>query len=219
MVEKPNECIRVLIVDDHDMVRLGLRTYMLTEDTIESIGEVVNGQEAVRWIENEEQDRQPDVILMDLMMPMMDGVEATRRIMQVKPDVKIIMLTSFLEDEKVVQAIEAGAHTYVLKTVSSDELMKAIRSAASGMPVMKPDVSQALSRGLRQRISQVPDDLTAREKEVLLLIAEGKTNKDIAEELHISIKTVKTHVSNLLLKLELEDRTQLAIYAHRKGWA
>ncbi|GIQ70716.1 DNA-binding response regulator [Xylanibacillus composti] len=216
---KPNESIRVFIVDDHDMVRLGLRTYMMIEDDIETVGEASNGKEAVSWVENCEEERQPDVILMDLMMPEMDGVEAARRIMEMRPHAKIVMLTSFLEDEKVVQAIEAGAHTYVLKTMASDELMKVIRSAAAGMPVMKPDVSQALTRGLRQRISQVPDELTAREKEVLLLIAEGKTNKDIAEELHISIKTVKTHVSNLLLKLELEDRTQLAIYAHRKGWA
>lgn len=218
-MENPNECIRVLIVDDHDMVRLGLQTYMMTEDDIEAVGEAVNGQEAVNWIEKQEQHLQPDVILMDLMMPVMDGVEAARRIMEIRPDLKIVMLTSFLEDEKVVQAIEAGAHTYVLKTVSSAELMKVVRSAAAGIPMMKPDISQALTRGLRQRISQVPDELTGREKEVLLLIAEGKTNKDIAEELHISIKTVKTHVSNLLLKLELEDRTQLAIYAHRKGWA
>ena len=135
------------------------------------------------------------------------------------PNVKIVMLTSFLEDEKVVAAIEAGAVSYVLKTVSAEELIYALNGAVKGMPVMTADVSQALTRGLRQRTAQGADEgLTEREKEVLLLIAEGRANKEIAEELHISIKTVKTHVSNLLMKCELEDRTQLAVFAHRKGW-
>ena len=129
------------------------------------------------------------------------------------------MLTSFLEEAKVLEAVESGAISYMLKTVSSDQLIHAIQSASRGMPVMNAEVSQALTRGIRQR-SELPEEegLTAREREVLLLIAEGKTNKDISEELFISIKTVKTHVSNLLMKCELEDRTQLAIFAHRKGW-
>ena len=133
---------------------------------------------------------------------------------------KIVMLTSFLEDDKVYGAIEAGAVSYVLKTVSAEELIYAISGAFKGMPVMTADVSQALTRGLRQRTAQSGDEgLTEREKEVLLLIADGQSNKEIAEELHISVKTVKTHVSNLLMKCELDDRTQLAVLAHRKGWA
>jgi two-component system, NarL family, response regulator LiaR len=209
---------KILIVDDHDMVRLGLRTYLSLEEDFEIIGEASNGQEALDLIER--QQLSPDMILMDLMMPVMNGVEATRRIADLYPNVKIVLLTSFLEDEQVISAMEAGATTYVLKTVASDELVQVIRGALRGMQVMSQDVSQALTRGMRKRHTRDgSDDFTEREKEVLLLVAEGKANKDIAEELHISIKTVKTHVSNLLMKCEVEDRTQLAIYAFRRGWA
>ncbi|WP_409344889.1 response regulator [Paenibacillus sp. MBLB4367] len=212
--------MKVMIVDDHDMVRLGLKTYLLLESDIRVVGEAANGKEAVDLLERSDFE-QPDVILMDLMMPIMNGVEATERIVAKRPQVKIVMLTSFLEEEKVVKAIEAGAVSYVLKTISSEQLVHVIRGAHQGMPVMNSEVSQALTRGLRQRSVQQDEDegFTLREKEVLLLIAEGKSNKEIADELHISIKTVKTHVSNLLMKCEMEDRTQLAIYAHRKGWA
>ncbi|MNC43682.1 Transcriptional regulatory protein LiaR [compost metagenome] len=152
-------------------------------------------------------------------MPVMNGAEATKELLSRYPGLKIVILTSFLEDDLVVQSVEAGAVSYVLKTVSAEELIYALQGAYRGMPVMTGDVAQALTRGLRQRTVQSDDSgMTEREKEVLLLIAEGKTNKDIAEELHISIKTVKTHVSNLLMKCELDDRTQLAIYAHRQGW-
>jgi NarL family two-component system response regulator LiaR len=216
---------RILIVDDHDMVRLGLRTYLTMEDDFHVIGEASNGKEALERLKHlqETGEELPDIILMDLMMPQMDGVEATREVCRQYTSVKVVLLTSFLEDEKVVQAIEAGAVTYVMKTVAADELAHVIRSAARGFQMMNSDVSQALTRGLRQRTAHGQEDssegLTVREKEVLLLIADGKTNKDISEELHISIKTVKTHVSNLLMKCEAQDRTQLAIYAHRKGWA
>ncbi|WP_127587947.1 response regulator [Paenibacillus koleovorans] len=215
---------KILIVDDHDMVRLGLRTYLSMESDFDIIGEAANGKDAVDRIRGAVETgngERPDVILMDLMMPLMDGVEATREVCRLLPGVKVVLLTSFLEDEKVVQAIEAGAVTYVMKTVAADELAQVIRGAAKGYQMMHADVSQALTRGLRQRSAQGQeenDGLTAREKEVLLLIADGRSNKDIAEELHISIKTVKTHVSNLLMKCEVEDRTQLAVYAHRKGW-
>jgi two-component system, NarL family, response regulator LiaR len=211
----------IMIVDDHDMVRLGLRTYLTLEDDLEVIGEASNGQEALqRLAELSAASSLPDLILMDLMMPVMNGVEATREIVHTYPSMKIILLTSFLEDEQVMSAMEAGAATYVLKTIASDELVQVIRGTLKGMQVMKQDVSQALTRGLRKRqVKDGSEDFTEREKEVLLLIAEGKANKDIAEELHISIKTVKTHVSNLLMKCEVEDRTQLAIYAFRKGWA
>ncbi|MDO7907365.1 response regulator transcription factor [Paenibacillus sp. JX-17] len=211
--------MRVMIVDDHDMVRMGLKTYLMLEPSIEVIGEADNGQRMLDYLLNHPAEEHPDLILMDLMMPVMNGAQATRAILGKFPHLKIVILTSFLEDDLVVEAVEAGAVSYVLKTVSAEELIYALQGACRGMPVMTSDVSQALTRGIRQRAAQSDDSgLTEREKEVLLLIAEGKSNKDIAEELHISIKTVKTHVSNLLMKCELEDRTQLAIYAHRKGW-
>lgn len=211
--------IKVMIVDDHDMVRMGLKTYLLLDPGFDVIAEASNGQEAVQLIDQGLEYGMPDIILMDLMMPVMNGAEATKELLSRYPALKIVILTSFLEDDLVVQAVEAGAVSYVLKTVSAEELIYALQGANRGMPVMTGDVSQALTRGLRQRTVQADNSgMTEREKEVLLLIAEGKTNKDIAEELHISIKTVKTHVSNLLMKCELDDRTQLAIYAHRQGW-
>lgn len=210
------EKIKVMIVDDHDMVRIGLRTFLSLEPDMEIVGEAADGQEALQMIE--QGTVRPDVVLMDLMMPVMDGVETTKKLQAKHAGVKIVLLTSFLEDEKVLAAVEAGATSYVLKTVSSDQLVKVVRSAYQGLPEMNAEVAQALSRGLRQRSSRGEHDgITAREKEVLLLIAEGKSNQEIADELHIGIKTVKTHVSNLLMKLELGDRTQLAIYAHRNG--
>ncbi|MNW56458.1 Transcriptional regulatory protein LiaR [compost metagenome] len=211
--------IKVMIVDDHDMVRMGLRTYLMLDPGFEIIAEANNGQDAVTQMSQGIENGPPDIILMDLMMPIMNGAEATKELLIHYPGLKIVILTSFLEDDLVVQAIEAGAVSYVLKTVSAEELIYALQGAYRGMPVMTGDVAQALTRGLRQRTVQGDDlGMTEREKEVLLLIAEGKNNKDIGEELHISIKTVKTHVSNLLMKCELEDRTQLAIYAHRHGW-
>ncbi|MEC2344698.1 MULTISPECIES: response regulator [Paenibacillus] len=211
--------IKVMIVDDHDMVRMGLKTYLMQDPGFEVIAEAGDGREAVEMLERGLPEGLPDIILMDLMMPEMNGAEATKEVRNRFPDMKIVILTSFLEDDLVVQAVEAGAVSYVLKTVSAEELIYALQGAFRGMPVMTGEVAQALTRGLRQRTVQGDDSgMTEREKEVLLLIAEGKSNKDIAEELHISIKTVKTHVSNLLMKCELEDRTQLAIYAHRQGW-
>jgi len=212
--------MKIMIVDDHDMVRLGLRTYLSLEPDMEIVAEASNGREAIEMLEQrtEAGNPLPDLILMDLMMPEMDGISATKVLTDLYQGLKVIILTSFLEDDKVMEGIGAGAVSYVLKSVSSDELVYAIKGALRGMPVMNSEVSQALTRGLRQKSVQSEDEgLTSREKEVLLLIAEGKTNKDISEELYISIKTVKTHVSNLLMKLEVEDRTQLAIYAHRKG--
>lgn len=211
----------VMIVDDHEMVRMGLKTYLMLDSRFEVIGEASGGQEAIRKLDSGGYDgKMPHLILMDLMMPGMDGVETTKALLERHPELRIIILTSFLEDDKIVEAVEAGAVSYVLKTVSADELIYAMQGALKNMPVMSGDVSQALTRGLRKRSVQSEDEgLTEREREVLLLIAEGKTNKEISDELHISIKTVKTHVSNLLMKCELDDRTQLAIHAHRKGWA
>jgi NarL family two-component system response regulator LiaR len=211
--------IKIMIVDDHDMVRVGLRTYLSLEPDLQIIAEAVHGKEALDKLKVGFVEGLPDVILMDLTMPVMDGIEATKLITEQFSQIKVIMLTSFLEEAKVVEAVEAGAISYVLKTVSSDQLVHAVQSAYRGMPVMNSEVSLALTRGLRQRSANSDEEaLTIREREVLMLIADGKSNKDISEELHISIKTVKTHVSNLLMKCELEDRTQLAIYAHRKGW-
>ncbi|MCK6074441.1 response regulator [Paenibacillus silvae] len=214
-----NDKVNVMIVDDHDMVRMGLKTYLMLEPAFHVMAEAGNGQDALEQLRQMKDTHKPDLILMDLMMPVMNGAEATEAIMSEFPNMKIVMLTSFLEDDLVVQAIEAGAVSYVLKTVSAEELIYALQGANRGMPVMTGDVSQALTRGIRQRTARESESgLTEREKEVLLLVAEGKTNKDIGEELHISIKTVKTHVSNLLMKCEMDDRTQLAIYAHRQGW-
>lgn len=211
--------IKVMIVDDHDMVRVGLRTYISMEPGLEVVGEASNGQEAFDKLSGELSQELPDVILMDLTMPVLDGIGATKLIYAKYPQIRIIMLTSFLEEAKVLEAVESGAISYMLKTISSDQLIHAIQSAYRGMPVMNSEVSLALTRGVRQRNAMPEEEgLTSREKEVLLLIAEGKSNKDISEELFISIKTVKTHVSNLLMKCELDDRTQLAIFAHRKGW-
>lgn len=201
------------------MVRTGLRTYLALEPDLQVIGEASNGRDAIDKLEAGLEAGMPDIILMDLTMPVMDGIEATKQITALDARIKVIMLTSFLEESKVVEAVEAGAISYVLKTVSSGQLIHSIQSAYRGMPVLNSEVSLALTRGLRQRSVQTEDEgLTLREKEVLMLIADGKSNKDISEALHISIKTVKTHVSNLLMKCELDDRTQLAIFAHRKGW-
>ncbi|MDF2924292.1 MAG: LuxR family transcriptional regulator [Paenibacillaceae bacterium] len=217
-----NNSIKVAIVDDHDMVRLGLKTYLLMEPRIEVIGEAGSGKEALWLLEQisgGDASGLPDVILMDLMMPGMDGIETTIEVLKRYPSVKVVMLTSFLEEDKVVKAIEAGATSYVLKTIQAEQLITVIDGASRGMPVLVSEVSQALTRGIRQKTAHNDGEgFTVREKEVLLLIADGKSNKEISDELHISIKTVKTHVSNLLMKCALDDRTQLAIYAHRKGW-
>lgn len=216
-----DEQCKVMIVDDHEMVRAGLRTYLMLDPRFLVIGEAGSGEEALEALSRGGFGGvMPDLVLMDLMMPGMNGVEATRALLGRHPGLRIMILTSFLEDDKVVEAIEAGAVSYVLKTVSAEELIYAMQGALRSMPVMSGEVSQSLTRGLRRRSSQEDGaGLTEREREVLLLIAEGKSNKEIGDELHISIKTVKTHVSNLLMKCEAEDRTQLAIYAHRKGWA
>jgi two-component system, NarL family, response regulator LiaR len=208
--------IRVLLVDDHGIVREGLRAYLELEPDIEVVGEARDGQEGVRRA----QELQPDVVLMDLVMPNMDGVEATTRIKQQRPEIHIIILTSFLEDERVVPAIKAGATSYLLKDVAASDLVRAIRGARAGQAQLHP----AVARRLMQQITtpRKPDagaQLTEREREVLQLLAEGRSNKEIARSLVVSERTVKGHVSNILGKLGLQDRTQAALYAVRHGLA
>ena len=211
------ENIKVLIVDDHQVVRQGLRTFLELQDDILVVGEAMDGGTAVEMA----RQLDPDVILMDLVMPHMDGIEATRQVKALGTGIKIIALTSFTENEKVFPAIQAGAASYLLKDVSPDDLVDAIRAAHRGEARLHPDVLQKLmeqvaSQGTPQREPQL-ESLTARELEVIRLVAQGRNNHEIAQELVISEKTVKTHISNILGKLHLEDRTQLAIYAYKTG--
>jgi NarL family two-component system response regulator LiaR len=208
--------IRVLLVDDHDMVRLGVRTYLMTEPDLEIVGEAGSGEEGVECA----QEFQPDVVLMDLVMGGIDGVEATRRVLEVCPQTKVLVLTSFLEDEKVLPALEAGASGYLLKTVLGDELAVSIRKVFRGETVLEPQVAAKVVANLQKPKTPAPasESLTEREMDVLRLIGQGMTNQQIGETLFIGIKTVKTHVSNILAKLGVEDRTQAAILAIRNGW-
>lgn len=204
--------IRLLLIDDHQMVRLGLSSYFSVQEDMTVIGEAENGKDGVEIALEEK----PDVILMDLVMEVMDGIEATQKILKEWPEAKIIILTSFIDDEKVYPAMEAGASGYLLKTSSASEIAEAIRSTYKGDPVFDGEVTEKmLDKESRANELVLHDDLTNREKEVLQLIAQGYANQEIADELFITLKTVKTHVSNILSKLEVEDRTQAAIYAFR----
>jgi NarL family two-component system response regulator LiaR len=207
------EIIKVLIVDDHQVVRQGLRTFLELHEDIAVIGEANDGMDAVEMVTQ----LQPDVVLMDLVMPRMDGITATQKIHLLGFPTKVIALTSFSEDDKVFPAIQAGAASYLLKDVSPDDLVDAIRAVHHGEARLHPDITRKLMQQVSQSrtISQdVPSvELTEREREVVRLVAMGRSNREIAEELFISEKTVKTHISNILGKLNLEHRTQLAIYA------
>lgn len=205
--------INVLLVDDHEMVRLGVSSYLSIQEDIEVIGEAENGKIGYE----KALSLRPDVILMDLVMDEMDGIEATKAILADWPEAKIIIVTSFIDDEKVYPAIEAGAAGYLLKTSTAHEIADAIRATQRGERVLEPEVTTKMMDRLTNRTPILHDDLTNREKEVLLLIAEGKSNQAIADELFITLKTVKTHVSNILSKLEVEDRTQATIYAFKHG--
>lgn len=221
----PGDTIRVLIVDDHAMVRQGLRTFLELQDggpcPIEVAGEAVNGREAVELAAR----LQPDLVLLDLVMPEMDGIQATARILECSPGTRVIILTSFGEEERVLPAIRAGAQGYLLKDIPPRELVQAVREACLGKVQLHPEVARKLMAVAAAREPAQPapasgnagEGLTEREKEVLSLIAEGRNNHEIAEKLVISEKTVKTHVSNILNKLHVDDRTQAAIYALRHG--
>jgi NarL family two-component system response regulator LiaR len=211
------ENIRILIVDDHSIVREGQRALIETEPGLELVGEAADGLEAVQLARS----LQPDVIMIDLIMPRMGGIEAIEKIKAENPEVNILVLTSFAEDEKVYSAVKAGALGYRLKDASPQELLTAIREIYRGEPSMDPSIAHKLMREL-QRSSDLPpteEPLTEREVEVLKLVAQGKPNQKIAETLVISERTVRTHVSNILSKLHLANRTQAALYALREGLA
>ena len=202
--------IKVLLVDDHEMVRLGVSSYFMIQSDMEVVGEASNGLEGY----HKALELRPDIILMDLVMDVMDGIEATQKIMADWPQAKIIIVTSFLDDEKVYPAMEAGASSYLLKTSSAAEIAQAIRSTYQGHKVIEPAVTEKIiEHRLDQARPKPHDELTNRELDVLRLIGQGYSNQAIAEELVITLKTVKTHVSNIFTKLEVEDRTQAAIYA------
>ncbi|MDI9485168.1 MAG: response regulator transcription factor [Bacillota bacterium] len=206
------EKIRVMVVDDHEMVRRGICSYLATEDELEVVGQASCGRAAVDLA----LQLKPDVILMDLIMEDGTGIEATREIKQKLPDVQIIILTSYIDESLIFPALEAGALSYILKTSNADEIVEAILLALKGEAVIEPKVATKMLTKMRDTDEHHPhNDLTARELEVLRLIGEGKTNQEIAEQLFIGIKTVKTHVSNVLSKLGVEDRTKAAVYAHR----
>jgi len=208
------DVISVLIADDHPFVRHGLRTYLETLDDLEVVGEASDGAEAVELAGQ----LLPEVVLMDLVMPELDGVQATRAIRAASPATKVIVLTSFDDDEKVFPAIKAGAAGYLLKDVHPTELAEAVRKASRGEALLAPSVAARLMQEVSGERPPAAG-LTERELEVLRLIARGMSNKLIARELVVSEKTVKTHVSNILAKLHLADRTQAALYAVREGIA
>jgi NarL family two-component system response regulator LiaR len=209
--------IRILIADDHAVVREGLHALIDTEPGMELVGEAADGEEAV------ERTRalHPDVILMDLAMPRKDGIEAIGEIREENPDAHILVLTSFAEDEKVFAAIKAGALGYLLKDASPQELLRAVREVYQGEPSLQPAIAHKVMREI-QRGSNLPpteEPLTEREEEVLVLVAQGLANQDIADKLFVSERTVRAHVSNILGKLHLANRTQAALYALREGLA
>ena len=210
------EQITVLLVDDHALVRQGVRAFLETQPDISVIAEADSGEEAVRCAA----EYAPDVALMDLIMPGMDGVEATRRLTARSPRTKVVMLTSYHDDEHIFPAIRAGALSYVLKEIGPEELVDAVRKAAAGEAVLHPRVAARVVRelhGARRDAPNVFHELSDREMEVLKLIADGCNNAEIAGKLYLSEKTVKSHVSNILGKLHLVDRTQAAVYAWREG--
>lgn len=203
--------IKLMLVDDHKMVREGLKSYLATEQDIAVVGEAGDGSAAAKLA----QQLTPDVILMDLVMPVADGIEGTKQCLAASPSSRIVILTSMPDDERVLPAIRAGALSYLLKDVSADDLVEAIRKAASGKPTLHPMAASRMLQELTAPARKQPgvDEISPRELEVLQLIARGRSNKEIGEALFIGERTVKTHVSHLLEKMQLQDRTQLAIYA------
>jgi DNA-binding NarL/FixJ family response regulator len=208
------EPIKVLLVDDHQVVRRGLRTFLEVQDDIEVVGEAADGAEGVAQAE----ELRPDVVLMDVRMPVLDGVEALRRLRELGNPARVLIVTSFTEQRTVVPALRAGAAGYVYKDVDPDALAGAIRSVHAGHVLLQQEVAGALlSEEASGPVQGRGSSLTEREREVLGLIADGRSNREIARALVLSEKTVKTHVSNILMKLDLADRTQAALWAVRHG--
>jgi NarL family two-component system response regulator LiaR len=206
--------IGVLIVDDHPVVRQGLRTFLESLDDIDVLGDAASGEDALEILT----ETVPDVILMDLVMPGIDGIETTRRATDLSPTTKVIVLTSFADDEKVFPAIKAGAAGYLLKDIEPAQLADAIRAVHRGEALLHPTVAAKLMQEVAAPGRRVAGGhLTERELDVLRQLARGRSNREIAKELSIAEKTVKTHVSNILAKLHLADRTQAALYAVREG--
>lgn len=203
--------VRILLVDDHNVVRQGLRMFLSVGGEFEVVGEARDGEEAVRL----SSELNPDVVLMDLLMPVMDGITAIGQIRARQPDVEVIALTSVLEDASVVGAVRAGAIGYLLKNTEGSELRRAVRAAAAGQVQLSPEASARLMTELRQPAQS--EVLTERETEVLKLVASGKSNKEVAQQLGITERTVKTHVSSIMGKLAVQSRTQAALYAVRAG--
>ncbi|MBN1311899.1 MAG: response regulator transcription factor [Anaerolineae bacterium] len=203
--------IRILLADDHKVVRQGLKMFLGLEDDLEIVGEAANGQEAI----DQARDLCPDVILMDLLMPEVSGIQAIVEIRRSMPDIEVIALTSVLEDQAVYDAMRAGAIGYLLKDTEPEELNAAIRAAAAGQVQLSPRVAQRLMQEVHAPDN--PEELTPREQDVLQLLAQGLSNREIAAALVIGEKTVKTHVSNILAKLGVPSRTQAALYAIRQG--
>lgn len=213
-MRKVKTMINILFADDHEMVRIGVSAYLSAQPDMKVIAEANDGKTAVE----KALSLKPDIILMDLVMDEMDGIEATERIISKWPEAKIIVVTSFIDDEKVYPALEAGAMSYLLKTSKASEIAAAIRATFNGESILEPEVTGKMMHKLRQK--RLPhEELTPRELEILLLIAEGKSNQDIADELYIAVKTVKVHVSNILSKLEVQDRTQAVVYAFKHNLA
>jgi NarL family two-component system response regulator LiaR len=204
--------IRVMLVDDHQMVRNGLGTFLLVHDDLELVGEASDGEQALAMFDR----AQPDVVLMDLKMPRMDGVAATRALLKRDPDVRVIALTSFKEEKLIQRAMDAGAIGYLLKDIGADELAEAIRAAHRGEPTLASEAAWVLFKASRQR-QELGDDLTKREREVLRLLVDGLTNPEIADELFISQSTVKSHVSHILSKLDVATRTEAVSLALQQG--
>jgi NarL family two-component system response regulator LiaR len=208
------ESIRVLLVDDHAVVREGLRAFLELQDGIEVAGEAADGEDALEAAAR----LRPDVILMDLVMPRLDGVAAMRSLRESVPEARVIVLTSFLDDDKLLPALRAGAAGYLLKNAPPQELVRAVRAAHAGEALFDTVVAARLVETLAaDGAEDPPDRLTPREREVLVLIGRGYPNKRIAQELQLSEKTVKTHVGHVLAKLGVSDRTQAAVYAVRSG--
>lgn len=208
-----NSHVRVLVADDHEIVREGLSTLFSEETDFSVVGEAKNGEEAVALA----LDLSPDVVLMDLMMPRLDGIEATRRILAQAPGVHVLVLTSFADEPHVRRAIAAGAHGFLLKDVLKEELLRSIRAVAEGRPALHAEAQRHLMRRVAGGGRPVAEELTERELAVLQLIGRGRSNKEIAKALHLSEGTVKGHVSAVLGKLGVEDRTQAALFAVREG--